>query len=615
MTSPSDPAPSMESLLTHSQWLTALARRLVVGTASADDLVQDTWVAALRNPPRQAHSLRAWLSKVARRLARANDQVPDVRKYGSMAHEDSPAADDVVARIQQERLLAKLVVELEEPYRRVILQRFYQGLDAARIARTEGIPQPTVRTRLRRALALLRERMERELGSDRQGWPLASVLLIPKAGALSTIKNGVMLMTTTSTKTTIAISAASGVLCALAVTEGILPRLQRQPLSTETSIASELRDALPTPSSGTKGATYSTSPVGEFGLSGAPLANGQPRAPALSEEDLRKLLLSSNRIDQIRAIDLLRQEGSATANQILVDALLATKDPVLIALLEEAMLQSPKAFAPAILHALLSSEDRKLLGRLPGLLTEMVQREPDLAREVAGPLVEALEESDASPDRTTVATEALKGLGVAAAGILGEHLVDRASSPKGAGSAAWLIAQLPGEHADVVREKLSEGLRSANELLEDSTVTEEERSTLQQKSGSIGWAASLRPESEHDSLGGILLNNLLRTNDPAQAGTLAWSMGNLKGLTDNSRVSITRELLDRMDTQSSDALRYQYTSTLKQLALSQPVGPHFHELVQMAQDARRAHAVDGKLVPLLDRLLADLHAHEKDEIK
>src|SRR5260221_380683 len=138
MTSPSDPAPSMESLLTHSQWLTALARRLVVGTASADDLVQDTWVAALRNPPRQAHSLRAWLSKVARRLARANDQVPDVRKYGSMAHEDSPAADDVVARIEQERLLAKLVVELGEAYRRGIPQRSYQGLDAGRIARTKA---------------------------------------------------------------------------------------------------------------------------------------------------------------------------------------------------------------------------------------------------------------------------------------------------------------------------------------------------------------------------------------------------------------------------------------------------------------------------------------------
>src|SRR5688572_12380999 len=41
----------LERLLAHSGWLTALARRLVSDPAAADDLVQDTWHAALRSRP------------------------------------------------------------------------------------------------------------------------------------------------------------------------------------------------------------------------------------------------------------------------------------------------------------------------------------------------------------------------------------------------------------------------------------------------------------------------------------------------------------------------------------------------------------------------------------
>jgi RNA polymerase sigma-70 factor (ECF subfamily) len=129
--------------------------------------VQDAWVAALRNPPREEDSLRAWLSRVVRRLARGRDPRRE-RPVRAFERDDAPPTDDVVARIEQERLLARLVVELEEPYRAVVLQRYYRGLSAARIARIERLPPATVRTRLRRALAMLRQRLERE---ERSGPP------------------------------------------------------------------------------------------------------------------------------------------------------------------------------------------------------------------------------------------------------------------------------------------------------------------------------------------------------------------------------------------------------------------------------------------------------------
>ena len=50
---PPDPASiALDDLLDHGSWLQALARNLVGDQATADDLVQETWVAAIKKPPR-----------------------------------------------------------------------------------------------------------------------------------------------------------------------------------------------------------------------------------------------------------------------------------------------------------------------------------------------------------------------------------------------------------------------------------------------------------------------------------------------------------------------------------------------------------------------------------
>jgi len=49
----------IETLLSHRPFVRALARRLVRDEARAEDVVQETWLAALRRPPRHAGALRA----------------------------------------------------------------------------------------------------------------------------------------------------------------------------------------------------------------------------------------------------------------------------------------------------------------------------------------------------------------------------------------------------------------------------------------------------------------------------------------------------------------------------------------------------------------------------
>src|SRR5262245_20624360 len=57
-----------EELLADSTWIRRLARTLVRNEADADDLVQDTWVAALAHKPSTDRALRPWLGQVLRNL-------------------------------------------------------------------------------------------------------------------------------------------------------------------------------------------------------------------------------------------------------------------------------------------------------------------------------------------------------------------------------------------------------------------------------------------------------------------------------------------------------------------------------------------------------------------
>ena len=61
---------TLDDLLVHRWWVRSLALRLAADEATANDLEQETWLAALRTPPPQAGSPRSWLGTVLRNLAR-----------------------------------------------------------------------------------------------------------------------------------------------------------------------------------------------------------------------------------------------------------------------------------------------------------------------------------------------------------------------------------------------------------------------------------------------------------------------------------------------------------------------------------------------------------------
>ena len=166
----SDRTLDLQAALDEAGWLRALAVRLV-GTAWADDVVQDTYLAALarEDAPRE---WRAWLGRVAQRIA-SNTRRREARLTAlkeRVADRDESATDPAAQlqeRLHLQRLLLQAVDELEPDFCAAVVGCYMDGLTPSELAAQLGIPAGTVRSRLSRALASLREKLDGELGRDR----------------------------------------------------------------------------------------------------------------------------------------------------------------------------------------------------------------------------------------------------------------------------------------------------------------------------------------------------------------------------------------------------------------------------------------------------------------
>lgn len=206
-------------------WLRHLARALVAEPHAADDLMQDTLLAASRRPDVEPTSLRGWLAGIARRLAarRYRDSQRRERREAE-ATTPQPSADpaDLVARAELAEQLASAASRLPEPMRTAVLLRFLEGLDVPAIAERTGKPDDTVRYRIRRGLDLLR----RDLGGSQNDetnerrcrallLPLAAPTLSATATTTTSAPLGLTLLTIMNTKSITVIALAALLLTTL----------------------------------------------------------------------------------------------------------------------------------------------------------------------------------------------------------------------------------------------------------------------------------------------------------------------------------------------------------------------------------------------------------------
>jgi RNA polymerase sigma-70 factor (ECF subfamily) len=165
-----------DAILAHDHFVRSLARSLLHDAHRAEDLAQDTWLAAMRSEPGDRGSLRGWLAAIVRHLATkaARGESRSARRDAAAAKpEELPSVADVLEREALRRTVVDAVLALREPYRSTILLRYFEELPPRAIAKRLSIPVETVRTRVKRALDELRGRLDRERTGDRKAWCLA----------------------------------------------------------------------------------------------------------------------------------------------------------------------------------------------------------------------------------------------------------------------------------------------------------------------------------------------------------------------------------------------------------------------------------------------------------
>lgn len=183
MTSWPERSEAPESLLAHRQWVRELARRLCADQATADDLEQQTWLAALQSPPRHGGAPKAWLGTVLRswlHKMRRGEGRRSRRERDSARSERTPSTAEIVAEAEAHRRVVDAVFTLDEPLRTTMLLRFFEDLPIAEVATRTAVPLETAKSRVKRALELLRAQLDRNPGG-RRAWVLALAPLVQAA--------------------------------------------------------------------------------------------------------------------------------------------------------------------------------------------------------------------------------------------------------------------------------------------------------------------------------------------------------------------------------------------------------------------------------------------------
>jgi RNA polymerase sigma-70 factor (ECF subfamily) len=160
----------------HQPAVHALVWRMLGGrSASVDDLVQDCFLRVLRAlpgfDPRGPARLSTWILTIATRVV-----LNDLRRArpGSLDEADEPEAPrghGPAAEVDRAQLAAAIgaaVAALPEPQRTVLVLREYHDLDYAEIAHALELDLGTVKSRLTRARAAVKDHLARAL-PDRFG--------------------------------------------------------------------------------------------------------------------------------------------------------------------------------------------------------------------------------------------------------------------------------------------------------------------------------------------------------------------------------------------------------------------------------------------------------------
>ena len=159
----------------------SIALRFVRDRSVAEELAQDVFLKLYGELPRleSREHVRFWLRKVTSH--RALDYLRSVHRRSELALDDVPEPTVVAAQddLLLEGFLRKMVSSLPDQSRAVIVLRYQEDMQPQEIAELLGVSSATVKSRLRRSLALLRGNRVRIATFGCTWWLLATLPVAP----------------------------------------------------------------------------------------------------------------------------------------------------------------------------------------------------------------------------------------------------------------------------------------------------------------------------------------------------------------------------------------------------------------------------------------------------
>ncbi len=166
----------------HSGRMLAVARRFLGDSEDANDAVQDAFVSAFRSVDRFEGSARlsTWLHRIVVNAALMklrtrrrkpeepiDDLLPVFLADGHQATPATPWKQQAELESREVRgLVRRMIDQLPDSYRYVVMLRDVEGLDTAEAAELLGVSTGVVKTRLHRARQALRTLLDPHLRGD-----------------------------------------------------------------------------------------------------------------------------------------------------------------------------------------------------------------------------------------------------------------------------------------------------------------------------------------------------------------------------------------------------------------------------------------------------------------
>jgi RNA polymerase sigma-70 factor (ECF subfamily) len=144
----------------HARYLYGIAYSLSASAADAEDLVQETFIAALNSTFRGESRVRTWLVGILVRRAGMLRRTKRRHPTSPLNVEPAGTRPAATAAADVRMDLAVMLEQLSPEHQQVIILRELEGLSYDEMARVVGVPRGTIESRLHRAREDLRRRFK-----------------------------------------------------------------------------------------------------------------------------------------------------------------------------------------------------------------------------------------------------------------------------------------------------------------------------------------------------------------------------------------------------------------------------------------------------------------------